>query len=46
LNMEKKATTIRLEDCPEDLTTLPEDIEIIVDDYDPAMDDLYWDDEE
>ena len=41
--MEKKSLKINIEDVPDDLSQLPEDGEIIIDDYDPMQDDSFWD---
>ena len=42
--MEKKITTIRIEDLPEDISKIPKDAEIIVSDHEEAMEDSYWED--
>ena len=41
--MEKKSLKISIADVPDDLSQLPEDGEIIIDDHDPMLDDSFWD---
>lgn len=40
--MEKKPLRVNIEDVPEDLSLLPENAIIVVDDYDELADDEYW----
>ncbi len=45
LNMEKNPLEINIEDLPEDISTLPKDAVIILDDYDEMAEDSFWEDE-
>ena len=45
LNMEKKPLEINIEDLPEDISTLPQDAVIILDDYDEMSEDSFWEEE-
>lgn len=40
--MKKKHTRINIEDIPEDLTELGDNIEIVINDHDPMQDDAFW----
>lgn len=42
--MEKKVSRINIKDLPEDITTIPLDTEVVIEEFDELMDDSFWDD--
>lgn len=44
MNMDGKPLKISIEDLPEDISSMPEDAEIVINDHDDIMDDEFWDD--
>lgn len=43
--MEKNTMKIKLEELPDDISKLPEDTIVVIDDYDDMADDDFWDEE-
>lgn len=41
--MEKNPLKIRIEDLPEDVSNLPDDTIVIIDDHDEMAEDDFWD---
>lgn len=43
--MEKNTLEIKLEELPDDISKLPEDAIVVIDDYDDMADDDFWNEE-